>query len=70
MIEGRYRYPYTYAADYLRIKMWEICGMQLSRADSSRIRHIIGEVLGMDDEDLAEKLANKYLLDNEGYRDE
>ena len=64
MIEGRY--PYTYAADYVRIKMWEMNGIQLSRSDASRVRHIIGEALGLDDKEVAEKLAETYLLSNEG----
>ena len=56
------RYPYTYAADHLRIVMNEDIGLHLSRAESSRIRHRISEAIGIDDEEVAIKMADTYLL--------
>lgn len=50
------RYPYTYAADYLRA-----INPEISRSDMSKIRHMIADVLGISDEDLAKKLADKHL---------
>jgi hypothetical protein len=61
------RYPYTYAADLIRSipEKTEIHGMKLgvvlSRSDASRIRQKIAEVLGIDDRELAEKLADEFL---------
>lgn len=53
------RYPYTYAADYMRQSG------QLSRADASTLRKQIARALGMPDHDLAVKLAERYLDDRE-----
>lgn len=61
------RYPYTYAADLIRAipEKTEIHGMKLgvvlSRSDASKIRQVFAEVLGIDDEELAKKLADFYL---------
>lgn len=55
------RYPYTYAADYLRmIGGYDERGCKLSRSDAARIREEIAAVVGMPDEDLARKLADQY----------
>lgn len=59
------RYPYTYAADLIR--HWAGCGergMKISRSDASKIRRGISGILGMDDDELANKLAD-YYLDNQ-----
>lgn len=66
------RYPYTHAADFIRMipekeyieSIGMSIGVKLSRSDASRIRSAIAEVLGIDDEELARKLADKYLIDN------
>ena len=50
------RYPYTYAADLIRM----IPDAKLSRSEASRIRQTIAKVIGMDDEELAKKLADYY----------
>ena len=57
------RYPYTYANDYIRglagyngDSMYG--GMKLSRSDAGRIREKMAEVMGVDDEELAKKLAD------------
>ena len=49
------RYPYTYACDYLRS-----VNPNISRSEISQIRHMIADVLGMPDEELAIKLAIAY----------
>ena len=52
------RYPYTYAADYLR--QISTHG-DLSRADASRIRKTIAAACGIDDATVASALADLYL---------
>ena len=56
------RYPYTYACDYLRMK---ICNDYdkgiISRSAASQARSIIAETIGFDDRELACKLADRYL---------
>ncbi len=60
------RYPYTYACDLIRgIPDRDGLSCKLSRAESSKIRSFIAEVLGMDDQCLAEKLADYYLANKE-----
>ena len=51
------RYPYTYACDYLRVSS----PSSISRSDASRIRQGVAKALGMEDGDLAVKLADYYL---------
>lgn len=56
------RYPYTYSADYIRIiGGYGDKGIRLSRSDASQIRSKIAEIIGMDDNELACKLADYYL---------
>ena len=55
------RYPYTYAADLIR----SFVGPNLSRSDASSVWHGIAEVLGLDEQETAEKLANYYKLHEE-----
>ena len=58
------RFPYTYACDLIRaIPDVTSNGLKLSRSEASRIRSTISKILGMDDGDVAEKLA-KYYLEN------
>ena len=55
------RYPYTYAADYLRD--FGGCGpggLKLCRADASQIRQAVAKAIGMPDAELACKLADFY----------
>lgn len=55
------RYPYTYAADFIRgLAGYNESGTKLSRSDASRIRQGIAKALGMDDEELARTLADYY----------
>lgn len=59
------RYPYTYACDLIRmIAGYSSDGSKLSRSDASHIYQKIAEILGMDAEDLAIKLAD-YFKENE-----
>lgn len=62
------RYPYTYAADYIRdIAGYNgtsvLSGTKLSRADASRIFKEIADIIEMDEEVLAKKIADKFLQD-------
>lgn len=52
-------YPYTYACDYIRsLAGYNKEGTKLSRSDASQIRSKIAEIIGMEDEELAESLAD------------
>ena len=56
------RFPYTYAADYIRsIAGYNEQGTKLSRADVSQILQHIANILGMEKEELAEKIAYQEL---------
>lgn len=55
------RYPYTYAADAIReIAGYKDGSTKLSRYDAVQIRQHISKLLGIDDEDLAKLIADKY----------
>lgn len=55
------RFPYTYSADYIRsLAGYGEGGTKISRADASQIRTGIAEVIGMDDAELACKLAEHF----------
>ena len=61
------RFPYTYAADYVRILAgYGPIGTKLSRGDASRIRQGIAAALGMDDAELAMRLAAHYKANEDG----
>lgn len=61
------RYPYTYAADYIRglAGMIPGHGTKLSRADAAHMQTKIAEALGIDREKLSIALADKYLQERE-----
>ena len=60
------RYPYTYAADFIRsYGPVSAEGVVLNRSDASKIREAIAKALGIDDEELAKKLADAELADNQ-----
>jgi hypothetical protein len=60
------RYPYTHAADLIRmIAGYGKEGTKLSRSDASRIRNLFAAVCGIDDNELAAKLADHYLANRE-----
>lgn len=53
------RYPYTYACDFIRMAgPVGSEGVVLSRADASQIRQVFAKAIGMDDYELACKLAD------------
>lgn len=55
------RYPYTYAADFVRgLAGYGEGGTKLSRSDASQVRQGIAEALGMADDELARRLADYY----------
>lgn len=55
------RYPYTYAADYVRsLAGYGEQGTKLSRSDASQVRSGIALALGMDDSELANRLADYF----------
>jgi hypothetical protein len=59
--ENDTRYPYTYAADFVRgLAGYGEGGTKLSRSDASQVRQGIADALGMDDAELARKLADYY----------
>jgi predicted protein tyrosine phosphatase len=63
------RYPYTYAADYVRAFVTDFneeIGMRtttMSRSEAAQARKAFAIALGMDDAELARKLADAYLAD-------
>jgi len=59
------RYPYTYSADLIRMIVgYDEHGTILSRSDASNLKSKIAEIIGMDERELACKLAD-YFLENE-----
>ncbi len=60
------RYPYTYAADFIRsYGPVNAEGVVLNRSDASKIREAVAKALGIDDEELAKKLADAELVNNQ-----
>ena len=60
------RYPYTYAADFIRAySPISSEGCVLSRSGASQIREAIAKAIGMDDEELAAKLADAQLANEQ-----
>lgn len=59
------RHPYTNACDLIRyVAGHDEHGTKLSRADASKVRMLFSKVLGIDDEELAIKLS-EYFIKNE-----
>lgn len=57
------RYPYTYSCDFIRAAgPVGRGGVVLSRSDASQIRQRIAKALGMDDHELACKLADAEIV--------
>ena len=56
------KYPYVYACDFIRIiSPWDENGGSMSTSQSRYIRRMIAMALGINDEEIAEKLADTYL---------
>jgi hypothetical protein len=49
------RYPYTYACDYIR----GIIGPECSRSKASQVRQLLAELAGVDDHEMACRIADK-----------
>lgn len=62
------RYPYTYAADYLRTATMDMndlgAGCNVSRSQASCIISATAKALGMEKPELAKLLADQYVKDN------
>lgn len=55
------RYPYTDASDAMRLAGADMIGdipVTISRSGASRMRQYIASAIGMDDEDLARRIAD------------
>lgn len=61
MNKNNSRYPYTYAADYIRWLVENPDGSPISRSTASQIQEVIAEAIGMDRVKLSETLANNYI---------
>jgi hypothetical protein len=60
------RYPYTYAADYIRMKVGDDYGKGLiSRAAAAQAQTIIAKALNIDKETISKALAELYILEND-----
>ncbi len=60
------RYPYTYSADLIRLTAgYNKEGTKLSRSDAARIKSLIAEIIKVDGELLASKLADYFLKNQE-----
>lgn len=55
------RYPYTYAADYVRMTARRSDGELFSRSEAAAVRRTIAAAIGMDDAELAAKMADYYI---------
>lgn len=56
------RFPYTYAADHIRtILKVDRDDPLVSRAQAARLKSELARILGMDEAELAAKIANDYL---------
>lgn len=59
------RYPYTYAADYLREKVLNVDGTMLSRAVMAQVCQVIADAMGMENKlPISEALADKFIEEN------
>lgn len=59
------RYPYTYAADYVRMTARRSDGELFSRSEAAAVRQTIAKAIGMDDAELSAKIAEHYLANEE-----
>jgi hypothetical protein len=59
------RYPYTYAADYLREKVKNDDGSFLSRSVMAQVQQVIADAMGMENKlPISEALADKFIEAN------
>lgn len=55
------RYPYTYAADYLRENARNFDGSLMSRSTAAQAQQIIADALGIEKEKISRSLADKFI---------
>jgi hypothetical protein len=55
------RYPYTYAADYLRINIAGHGDKLISRAEAAAAQRLIAEAIGVNKVLISESLADKFI---------
>jgi len=59
------RYPYTYAADYLRERVRNDDGSLLSRSVMAHVQQVIADAMGMENKlPISQALADKFLQAN------
>ena len=59
------RYPYTYAADYLREKVKNDDGSSMSRSVMAQVQQVIADAMGMSNKlPISEALADKFIEAN------
>ena len=60
------RYPYTFAADHIRMKVGDDYGKGLiSRAAAAQAQRVIADALGIDRDVISRALADAYLREQE-----
>jgi elongation factor P hydroxylase len=59
------RYPYTYAADYLRENVKNDDGSILSRSVMAHVQQVIADALGLENEMISNALADKFIKAND-----
>ncbi len=60
------RYPYTFAADHIRMKVGDDYGKGLiSRSAAAQAQQVIADALGIDKETISKALADAYLREQE-----
>jgi hypothetical protein len=65
------RYPYTYACDFIRgMGGYDNKGIKMCRGDASIMIGKIGNILGMEEGELAKKLANYYIENEDAIAEE
>lgn len=57
------RYPYTYAYDYIReiVGVGDDGSIKISRSDASQIVSVLADLVGLDNEEMAKRIADRYL---------
>lgn len=64
MDEKHSRYPYTYAADYIRENARNFDGSLMSRSTAAQVQQLIADALGMEKEVISNALADKFIEAN------
>ena len=59
------RYPYTYAADYIRENARNFDGSLMSRSTAAQAQQLIADALGIEKEEISRALADKFIEEND-----